>query len=180
MQCDTKKKTTRGLIWASFEIRHAVGGWWNWCRRWHPAAAVQRQVYVQDNDCNKIESRYYLAFVLCRGEWGTFCHFFQNCLWCTHFRQLVFHNLLVYSLQQELYMSHWCFGCISIGFDVRVGYVSMRHLTEPAPYTGQVLSPAGAHSVSDGTHPFITARHPVPWNVSFQFVPLILVNYNIP
>ena len=50
---------------------------------------------------------------------------------------------------------------ISIGFAARVGYVSMRHLTEPAPYTEQVLSPTGAHSVSDGTHPFITARHPV-------------------
>ena len=58
-------------------------------------------------------------------------------------------------------MHHWCSGRISIGFDARVGYVSMRHLTEPAPYTGQVLSPAGAHSVSDGTYLFITERHPV-------------------
>ena len=39
--------------------------------------------------------------------------------------------------------------------------MSTRHLTEPAPYTRQVLSPAGAHSVSDGIHPFITARHSV-------------------
>ena len=30
---------------------------------------------------------------------------------------------------------------ISIGFDVRIGYVSMRHLTEPASYTGQFVSP---------------------------------------
>ena len=37
-----------------------------------------------------------------RGEWGTFCHFFQNWLWRTHFQQLVFHTFLVYSLQQEL------------------------------------------------------------------------------
>ena len=111
----------------------------------------------------------------CRGESGTYCHFFQNWLWCTHFQQLVFHTLLVYSIQQEL----WCFGCISIGFDVRVGYVSMRHLTEPAPYTGQVLSPVGEHSVSDGTHPFITAAIQCPYNISFQFVPLILVNHNI-
>ena len=39
---------------------------------------------------------------LCRGEWGTFCHFFQNWIWCTRFQQLVFHTFLVYSLQQEL------------------------------------------------------------------------------
>ena len=58
-------------------------------------------------------------------------------------------------------MPQWRFGRISIGFDNRVGYVSMRHLTELAPYTGQILSPAGAHSVSDLTDPFITARHPL-------------------
>ena len=60
----------------------------------------------------------------------------------------MFDTSLVYSLQYELKMPHWCSGRISIGFDARVGYVSMRHLTEPAPYTGQILSPAGAHSVS--------------------------------
>ena len=59
-------------------------------------------------------------------------------------------------------MPHLCSGRISISFDVRVSYVSMRLVTEPAPYTGQLLSPAGAHSVSDGTYLFITERHPVP------------------
>ena len=95
-----------------------------------------------------------------KGEWGTFCHFFPS-LALLHTLSTAGVSSLVYSLQQELEMSHWCFGCISIRFDVRVGYLSMRHLTEPAPYTGQILSSAGAHSVSDGTHPFITARHPV-------------------
>ena len=86
-----------------------------------------------------------LGLQISRGEWGSFCHFSQNLLWCTHFQQLVFHILSWY-----IPYSNSCFGCISIGFDVRVGYVTMRHLTEPAPYTGQFQSPAGAHSVSDG------------------------------
>ena len=39
----------------------------------------------------------------------------------------------------------------------------MRHLTEPAPYTGRwwFLSPVEAHSVSNGTYHLITACHPV-------------------
>ena len=76
-------------------------------------------------------------------------------------------------------MTQWCSGCISIGFDAKVGYVSVRHLTEPAPYTGQILSPTGAHSVSDAKHPFSSARHTVSQECSYQFVPFILVNYNL-
>ena len=100
------------------------------------------------------------------GEWGPLCHFFQNWLWHTHFQQLVFHTSLVYSLQQELEMPHWCSGRISVGFDARVDYVSMRHLTEPAPYTGQFLTPAGTHSVSDGTYIFY---HRTPSGVHGMF-----------
>ena len=33
-------------------------------------------------------------------------------------------------------------------------------MTEPAPYTGQVLSPMGAYAVSGGTAPVITECHP--------------------
>ena len=65
-------------------------------------------------------------------------------------------------------MSHWLPGRISNGFDARVGYVSMRHLTAPAPYTGQVLSPAGAHSASDGTYLFISKRHPLSMEYSIS------------
>ena len=92
----------------------------------------------------------------------------------------MFHTFLVYFLQQDLEMPHWCFGCISIGFDVRVGYVSMHHLTEPVPYTGQVLSPALGHILSVMGHILLSPQViQCPWNVSFQFVQLILVNYNV-
>ena len=56
----------------------------------------------------------------------------------------------------------------------------MRYLTEPAPYTGQVLSPAVAHSVAVMGH-ILSSPHAIqcPWIVSFQFVTLMLLNYNI-
>ena len=38
----------------------------------------------------------------------------------------------------------------------------VRHLTEPAPYMGQFLSPMRAHSVSGDTAPAITECHPGP------------------
>ena len=60
-------------------------------------------------------------------------------------------------------MPHWYFGCISIGFDVRVGYVSMGH----------ILSAMGHILLSPHAIQFLR-------NALFQFVPLILVNYNIP
>ena len=43
------------------------------------------------------------------------------------------------------------FSCISTDFDTITNFVLVRHLTEPAPYMGQVLSPMGAHSVSGDT-----------------------------
>ena len=33
------------------------------------------------------------------------------------------------------------FSCISTDFDAIANFVLVRHLTEPAPYMGQVLSP---------------------------------------
>ena len=43
------------------------------------------------------------------------------------------------------------------------------------PIYGQVLSPAGAHSVSDGTYLFFSPNAILcPWNVSFQFVPIAI------
>ena len=35
------------------------------------------------------------------------------------------------------------FSCISIDFKIIANFVLVRHLTEPAPYMGQVLSPMG-------------------------------------
>ena len=46
----------------------------------------------------------------------------------------------------------------------------MRHLSEPALYMGQVMSPMGAHSVSGDTAPVITEFHPGrPWWIERTF-----------
>ena len=48
--------------------------------------------------------------------------------------------------------------------------MSVRHLTEPVPYMGQVLSPMGAQSVSGGTALVITECHPWrPWRIERTF-----------
>ena len=49
-------------------------------------------------------------------------------------------------------------------------FVLVRHLTEPAPYMGQVLSPMGTHSVSGGTAPVFVEYHPGrPWRIERTF-----------
>ena len=57
------------------------------------------------------------------------------------------------------------FSCISTDFDTIANFVLVRHLTEPAPYMGQVLSPMGAHSVSGGTAP---VNHRMPSRTSLE------------
>ena len=67
------------------------------------------------------------------------------------------------------------FSCISTDLDTTVNFVLVRHLTEPAPYMGQVLSPMGTHSVSGDTAPVITECHPGrPWRIERTFVYLFI------
>ena len=112
-----------------------------------------------------------------RGEWGTFCHFSQidsgahtSNSWCS-----ILSRYIPYTKSLK------CPVCVSVASQLVLtldSVMSMRHLTEPAPYTGQALPPAWAHSVSEGH--ILLSPHAIqcPWIVSFQFVPLILVNYN--
>ena len=62
------------------------------------------------------------------------------------------------------------FSCISTDFDTITNFVLVRHLTELAPYMGQVLSPLAAHSVSGDTAPAITECHTGrPWRIERTF-----------
>ena len=55
-------------------------------------------------------------------------------------------------------------------FDTGVEDVLTPHLTEPALYTEQVLSPMGAHSVSGWALRNITGCHPKsPWGIEGMF-----------
>ena len=67
---------------------------------------------------------------------------------------------------QELQVMYRGFQLFLINFD----NVLVLHLTEPAPYMGQLLSPLGAHSVSGGTLLNTTGRHPESlWGIERTF-----------
>ena len=55
-------------------------------------------------------------------------------------------------------------------FGTGIDNVLIPHLTEPAPFMRQVLSPIGAHSVSGGTLLDITGCRPEsPWGTERTF-----------
>ena len=109
--------------------------------------------------------------VTSRGQWGTFCHFFQNWLWCTYFQELVFHTFLVSGNYIPYSKSFKCPIDVSVAShlvstleSVICRWVIWQNLPHER---GSFCHQQGHILWAMGHILFITVRHSVPWNVLF-------------